>query len=229
MSEIHPWVILFDIDGTLLTVDRNFNRPLLRNIINDLEIDYPNMESDPFSGRTDHDIITSFLVNHDRQDELYTTFKEIYLQRLISNIKREHVIRHDFIDEALRFFSTKEFIPALLTGNYPSAAYKKLKVANINTNFSFGAFGEFHKDRNMLPKLALQSVEKMLSLEIDPSKFIVIGDTPRDVQCAKSAGMKCVSVTTGKFSADELRQYQPDLILSNLSNPEKWFIELVQQ
>ena len=44
---LHPWIILFDIDGTLLTMDRTFNRPLLRSIIDELDIDYPQMEKDP--------------------------------------------------------------------------------------------------------------------------------------------------------------------------------------
>ena len=46
----HPWVILFDIDGTLLTVYRTFNRPLLRGIIDKLNIDYPDMKKTPFLG-----------------------------------------------------------------------------------------------------------------------------------------------------------------------------------
>jgi phosphoglycolate phosphatase len=91
---LHPWIILFDIDGTLLTVDRNFNRPLLRSIIDELDIDYPEMEKDPFSGRTDHDIITSFLVRHDNQEELYRAFKARYLEQLSEQIQAHHVLRH---------------------------------------------------------------------------------------------------------------------------------------
>ena len=90
----HPWVILFDIDGTLLTVYRTFNRPLLRGIIDKLNIDYPDMEKDPFSGRTDFDIISSFLVNHDNKKELYQEFKALYINRLSEQIKPYHLIRH---------------------------------------------------------------------------------------------------------------------------------------
>ncbi len=227
MADLHPWIILFDIDGTLLTVDRNFNRPLLRSIIDDLNIDYPDMESDPFSGRTDYDIITSFLINHNFDEELYKTFKEMYLKRLSEEISAHHVLRHNYIDEAIEFFSKPEFIPGLLTGNYPDAATLKLKVADIHHEFSFGVFGEFHKDRNILPQLALTSIKEMLEVEPDPNRFIIIGDTPRDIICAKSAGMKCVSVTTGKFTAEQLAEYNPDLIIESLTNPENWFASLI--
>ncbi|MEQ9265473.1 MAG: HAD hydrolase-like protein [Balneolaceae bacterium] len=229
MSELHPWIILFDIDGTLLTVDRNFNRPLLRSIIDDLGIDYPDMESDPFSGRTDYDIVTSFLVNHDFDEALYHKFKNVYLERLAEEIEEHHVLRHNHVDEAIGFFSKPGFITGLLTGNYPDAAIIKLKTANILYEFEFGAFGEFHKDRNMLPQLALTSIKEMLEVEPDPSRFIIIGDTPRDIICAKSAGMKCVAVTTGKFTAEELSELNPDLVINDLSNPENWFAELVNQ
>ena len=36
----HPWIILFDIDGTLLTVNKSFIRPVLKEIIDQLGIDY---------------------------------------------------------------------------------------------------------------------------------------------------------------------------------------------
>ncbi len=228
MTDLHPWIILFDIDGTLLTVDRNFNRPLLRIIIDDLNINYPDMESDPFSGRTDFDIITSFLVNHNFDEKLYETFKEVYLNRLSTEITEHDVLRHNYVDEAIEYFSKPNFITGLLTGNYPDAAIVKLKVADIHYEFAFGAFGEFHKDRNVLPQLALTSIKEMLKVEPDPSRFVIIGDTPRDIICAKSAGMKSVSVTTGKFSAEQLSEHNPDLIIDSLANPEEWFFKLIK-
>ena len=220
---LHPWIILFDIDGTLLTVDRNFNRPLLRSIIDELDIDYPEMEKDPFSGRTDHDIITSLLVRHDNQEELYRAFKARYLEQLSEQIQAHHVLRHDHVDEALEYFSSPNFIRGLLTGNYPDAAITKLHTASIYQEFSFGAFGEFHSDRNMLPKLALRHIQNLLGVAPDPQRFLIIGDTPRDIICAKSAHMKCVAVTTGKFSREELAEHKPDLIIDSLAKPDYWF------
>ncbi|MEQ9308134.1 MAG: HAD hydrolase-like protein [Balneolaceae bacterium] len=227
MAEKHPWIILFDIDGTLLTVNSDFNRPLLRSIIDDLNIDYPDMESDPFSGRTDYDIITSFLVHHNFDKELYEIFKKTYLTRLSEEITEHHVLRHNHVDEAIEYFLNPDFMVGLLTGNYPDAAIIKLKAANIHYEFAVGAFGEHHKDRNMLPQLALTSIKEMLEVEPDPSRFIIIGDTPRDILCAQSAGMKSVAVTTGNFSSEELSKYNPDLIITSLENPEEWFSKLI--
>ena len=229
VSTYHPWVILFDIDGTLLTVSRTFNRPLIRSILDDLEINYPDMEKEGFSGRTDHDILTSFLADHDFDSNLYSKMKALYLERTDTEMTSDHVIRHSYIDEALSFFDEQGAYIGLLTGNYPPAAKAKLKVADIDFDFKFGAFGEFDKDRNQLPMIALEEVKKNLGIEPDPAKFIIIGDTPRDVQCANFAGMKCVAVITGSFNEKELREYNPDLVISDLSQPEKWFKELVDK
>lgn len=210
----------------MLTVNRGFNRTLLRELLDELQIDYPDMEKDAFSGRTDHDIFSSFLINHDYDDDLYLKFKSSYLQRLNEQLNTNLVERHAYVDEALEFFSQEGFVKGLLTGNYPVAASYKLKAANIDFDFSFGAFGEFDRDRNQLPHLAIKEVRKLLGIDPDPSKFVIIGDTPRDVICAKKAGMKCVSVTTGKFGREELARHSPDLIIDSLAQPEKWFSKL---
>jgi len=225
----HPWVILFDIDGTLLTVDRNFNRPLLRSIVDDLGITYHGVETDPFSGRTDHDILSSFLENHGSDANLYNQLKSTYIDRLTSELRPEHILLHSFVHEAISYFSNERFIPGLLTGNFPDAAKVKLSRAGIVLDSKIGAFGEFHRDRNMLPQIAISSVEQLLNIEAEPDKFVIIGDTPRDIECAKSAGMRSVAVTTGKFSGEELSSFEPDMILESLQNPEMWFEKLVGQ
>ncbi|WP_290876705.1 HAD hydrolase-like protein [Gracilimonas sp.] len=226
MAATHPWIILFDIDGTILTVNRNFNRKLLRELLDEHQINYPNMEKDAFSGRTDHDIFTSFLVNHDYDNGLYQKFKTAYLQRLKERLNEDLVERHGFVDEAIQYFSQDGFLKGLLTGNYPIAASYKLKAANINYEFSVGAFGEFDRDRNRLPFLAIEEVKKLMGIDPDPSRFVIIGDTPRDIICAKKAGMKCVAVTTGKFTHTDLSEQNPDLIIDSLAHPEEWFSKL---
>ncbi|MDR9419534.1 HAD family hydrolase [Gracilimonas sp.] len=224
--KVHPWVILFDIDGTLLTVNQQSNKKMIRELLDTHQVDYPHMETDSFSGRTDHDIFMSFLVNHNYDETLYESIKTAYIQRLGELLTEDIVEQHNYVDDALSYFSTDGFITGLLTGNYPDAATHKLKAAKIDYEFSFGAFGEFDRDRNRLPNLAIQEVRKMIDTKPDPSRFIVIGDTPRDVICAKKSGMKCVAVTTGGYSRTELEEHDPEIILDNLSQPKNWFSQI---
>lgn len=222
---IHPWIILFDVDGTLLNVENTFMRPLLRGIVDELEISYEGIETDSFSGRTDRDIFSSFLVNHAYDQRLYMKLKKTYLQRLSVNLEPKHVSKLAFVDEAISYFSKEGFIIGLLTGNFPEAAKIKLEGANITLDYTISAFGDSFKDRNMLPKLAKQKATEMLNHEVDPQRCVIVGDTPKDILCAKNNGMKSVAVATGMYSKEILKTYEPDLILDSLKNPHYWFQE----
>lgn len=169
-------------------------------------------------------------MNHDFDEGLYQRYKSLYLDYLQKVLfkKKEMVTRLPHINEALEYFFEGDFICGLLTGNYPQAAQIKLQAAGINRDFSFGAYGEWEKDRNKLPHIAMEQFQKLYDTQPDPERFIILGDTPRDVECANKAGMKCIAVTTGKYSRDELSEHRPNLIIDNLANPGEWFGKFVE-
>ena len=52
-----------------------------------------------------------------------------------------------------------------------------------------------------------------------PEQFIVIGDTPNDIACAREFGAKAVAVATGRsHSAAELAKFEPDILLLDLQD-----------
>jgi len=65
-------------------------------------------------------------------------------------------------------------------------------------------------------KAAMRQASK-LGCEIhDARQIILVGDTPRDIRCARAAGCRVVSVATGMYSKDELSRHLPDGIMANL-------------
>jgi phosphoglycolate phosphatase-like HAD superfamily hydrolase len=48
---------------------------------------------------------------------------------------------------------------------------------------------------------------------------IIIGDTPRDVDCAKDNGCRCVAVATGNYAAEVLSSAGADVVLPDLTDP----------
>ena len=48
----------------------------------------------------------------------------------------------------------------------------------------------------------------------------MIGDTPRDIACARAGGVRVVAVATGNFKRSELAAHAPDAILDDLSDTE---------
>src|SRR5205823_2369540 len=83
--------------------------------------------------------------------------------------------------------------------------------------FSFGGFGDEFFERNEVARAALHQAERSLDRTVDPSDVWVIGDTPLDVQCARSIGANVVAVATGFYDASALAECKPDLLVEDLS------------
>ena len=47
---------------------------------------------------------------------------------------------------------------------------------------------------------------------------MIIGDTPRDMECARAVGAATVAVTTGRFSSAALREAGADRVLPDFSD-----------
>lgn len=65
-------------------------------------------------------------------------------------------------------------------------------------------------------------------LGVSPSHCVVIEDSIFGVKAAKSAGMRCIAVTTGSYSSKELGEKKPDLITSSINNKSEILQFLMQ-
>lgn len=118
------------------------------------------------------------------------------------------------------------FINSLLTGNLSVAAEIKLRHVNLWSFFENvpNAFGEISHKRNELAHEAGKLFNEFLKFELKPEQFIIIGDTPNDIACARAFGAKVVAVATGKnHPKEELAEYYPDVLLENLEDTEQIF------
>lgn len=84
------------------------------------------------------------------------------------------------------------------------------------------AFGEISHRRD---DLAIEA-EKLFNEKYDfaflPQQFIVIGDTPNDIACARAFGAKVVAVATGRNqSGESLISHQPDFLFDDLGDTAK--------
>ena len=93
----------------------------------------------------------------------------------------------------------------LLTGNYEAVARLKLARAGIGSYFPSGqgAFGSDNEDRAALPAIARRRAGR-LGRPHPREQTIVLGDTPRDIACARADGVGCVAIATGPFTAADL-------------------------
>ena len=103
---------------------------------------------------------------------------------------------------------------ALLTGNLEPIARAKMAHVGLAGFFPVGegAFGSDDERRDALVPVAIARA-RATSRCAEPA--VVVGDTPRDVTCARAGGARCVAVTTGSHPAADLRD--ADAVVSDLS------------
>jgi phosphoglycolate phosphatase-like HAD superfamily hydrolase len=58
---------------------------------------------------------------------------------------------------------------------------------------------------------------------------VVVGDTPRDIDCAKPYGARALAVATGPFSCTELSAAGADAVFEDLSETQKFLSVLGQE
>lgn len=90
---------------------------------------------------------------------------------------------------------------SLVTGNFERVARLKLARAGIGDFFEEGqgGFGSDAEEREKLPPIA-----RARAGDWPRERTVVVGDTPRDIACARADGLRVVAVTTGPFAAADL-------------------------
>ena len=94
---------------------------------------------------------------------------------------------------------------SLVTGNFEPVARLKLARGGIGRHFASGqgGFGSDCEDRAALPGIARRRAGRD-GVAHPRERTVIIGDTPRDIACARADGVGCIAVTTGPHAAAEL-------------------------
>lgn len=221
-------LLLFDIDGTLVKFRTRRSRSIFIEMFFDLfgiEIDQNNLPD--FSGMTDLNIIYSIAdsINFSRA-EINSNIGRIWKYlidkfRPITTKGNLELLRN--VDVLLNTLNKSNNITlGLLTGNFKENAYLKLSVYGLTKYFPFGAFGDDNYDRNLLPPVVFERANIFAGDNMFSSQnSIIIGDSPRDIECAGTNDMKVLIVATGLFSRQDLSVKRPDIILNDFSDMSK--------
>jgi phosphoglycolate phosphatase len=216
-------LLLWDIDGTLVNMDRAGERALLLAIRNLYGRDLGEHLPIDLRGRTDTSICRDLLawlgvpVTDGEEGRLRTA----YLSNLPATLPAGKARVLAGIREALdAVHAHPEIHQALLTGNLREGARLKLSHLDIWRYFEFGAFADDSYIRDELGPFALARAREALGIEFPPERVYIIGDTPHDVACGKAIGAKTIAVATGTFSVEELAALNPTHTFKDLSDTQ---------
>ena len=221
-------VLLWDIDGTLMRSTRtgaykDYTIPVLEEIfgtsgrLSDMRV----------SGMTDLQIIFEALSETDVSQEQIVAQIDLLSRRITEEARRVTSNGVEFfqllpgVRETLAVLHEhSRYQSALLTGNIKPMADLKMELMGLDQFFTLpGAFGEESHIRRDLPALAADRIRNHLGLDLPAEHFIVIGDTPNNIDCGRHFGARAVAVRTGRFYSDEeILASEPDVILPDLSN-----------
>jgi phosphoglycolate phosphatase-like HAD superfamily hydrolase len=214
-----PLFILFDIDGTL-TDSAGAGRRSLNQAMLDVTGIEDGFRGVGFAGKTDLAIIREGLekLGLEAGDRMISLVAGHYVANLRSEVAKGggHVkVGARELIEGLQ--NTDGCILGLLTGNLEEGARIKLEPFGLNRFFSVGAYGDDAEDRNLLLPIALQRLREQLGISLNPNDCLVIGDTPKDVECASVHGAFSLAVATGPYPLGVLQETGADLVVADLS------------
>lgn len=111
-------------------------------------------------------------------------------------------------------------LQSVLTGNTAANAAVKLGAFELDRwlDLEVGAFGSDHIERDRLVPVALERAERRRGHHVEPRDVWVVGDTPRDLACARAGGARCLLVATGRIPIEELDAAGPDHVVEDLGD-----------
>jgi phosphoglycolate phosphatase-like HAD superfamily hydrolase len=227
MASASPWLVLFDIDGTLIRTAgaglRGMNAAFAR--LYGVEAALAGI---PFAGRTDCAIVGDALrrIGREPAAEEIRRVRAAYVDDLRVEIQRHMADPCEVLPGVEALLDDLAAVPGiemgLLTGNFEEGARVKLGHFDLWRRFSFGAFGDEHTERRPLVPVAISRARDAGVPIPAPDRVVVIGDTPLDVDCARAHGARSVGVATGPFDREALRAAGADVVFDTLRDASEF-------
>ena len=205
-------LLLFDIDGTLLIEAADAHRDAIYDALRVVHgVTRPDPRGMEAAGRTDADIARALLVNAGvsadridaRADDLRIAACEAYARLRPADLSAR--VAPGMAELLAQLAAREDTILSLVTGNYEPIARMKLDAAGIGGFFASGqgGFGSDDESRAELPAIA----RRRAGAGGEPwprERTVLIGDTPRDIACARADRVRVAAVATGPFAVEAL-------------------------
>ena len=218
-------LVLFDIDGTLLEADGAGSVATYRSLR-----DFYGVATTPpgysMAGKVDTQIVLE-LAAHAGVDEAVirarlADYWAAYEAVLVEELPGRQCSPLPGVPQLLRaLLGRTDVVVGLLTGNVEAAARLKLAAAGIAPEqFRVGAFGHEAETRAELPALAVARAEAEVGHPFRHKDIVIIGDTPADVACGESLGVRTIAVATGHYSVAHLQAAGADVVFPDLTDTQ---------
>ncbi len=214
-------LILFDIDGTLVrgtAAKFAFETAMLETYGTAGAVD-----SFDFSGKTDPQIARELLSAAGLEDAVveagFAGLWDRYIGELESRIISNPMRLLPGVQSLIEALDAEPDVAlGLVTGNIIRGARVKLGSVGLAECFEVGGYGSDHAVREYLPAIALERAFEAWGVRFPPESAVIVGDTPRDVECGKHEGTRTVAVATGRIPREQLEATGADAVFDDFSD-----------
>jgi phosphoglycolate phosphatase len=223
-------IVLWDIDGTLVRGKGGrvsvaaYMRALQRASGIERDLVYPKNSAGMTDSGIALEVLLAAAIAEADAHALLPRFGATYLAELEETREalQEDLLVLPGVREILQRLYELGVTQSLLTGNLKPVARLKLGLVGLDRHIDFdlGAYGSDHHDRTRLVPIVRQRLQARDGHAAVTPEIVVVGDTPRDIACARAGGVPVVAVATGNFKREELEAHAPDALLDDLSDTE---------
>ncbi len=223
MSHHAAWLVLFDIDGTLVQTGRAGVRGMNAAFARLYGVEAA-LAGIPIAGRTDRAIVSDAFraIGREPSDDEIIRLREAYVADLAVEIVKRVADPSGVlpgVEVLLDALAARSDVHVgLLTGNFERGARIKLGHFDLWRRFRFGAFGDDHLDRRALVPVAIARAREAGAPAVPAGRIVVIGDTPLDVDCARAHGARAIAVATGTYDRAALEATGADVVVDTLAD-----------
>jgi phosphoglycolate phosphatase-like HAD superfamily hydrolase len=210
---------LFDIDGTLLrTRDRIHVESFATSVrrVTGFEVTLAGVV---LHGHTDTGILREAFHQAGIPPEVLEEHTAAILEAMGNAVAEQRhamdLVRMPGVEEALRHLAGRGALLGVATGNLEMIGWIKVEQAGLREWFRFGGFSDRFPIR---AELIGHAAHKARDLAGPGARVCVVGDTPRDVEAARTNSLPIIAVATGRYSFDELLALQPEVCATSLAD-----------
>ena len=216
-----PRILLFDIDGTLVSTG-GAGAVAWRRAFEEIHGIPADIGEFADAGMTDPDVGARTFEGVMGRKPTARELAQI-IQRRLEHLPEAVAASEGYrvlpgVPERLRQLSREGHLLGLITGNGDGAAAVKLARGDLNRWFTFGAYATAGVDRAGIVRRAVERGEAMLGANVPNEDIFVIGDTPLDISAAQAVDCTAVGVATGHYDAAALREAGADHVLETLES-----------